>query len=324
MDENNLHSMRREPRPEFARELRERLRALEDEAEAPAFRLRPALALGLAVVALTVAFLVPSVRVSAQAMLDLFRIRQFAVVEIDPTRLDKLHALKDQNGAMLAFDHQEVTAPGPPKTYATRESAGAAAGFVLKQVTSPANGMKLGAITVQGPAEGRLTLHDAKLRVLLDQLGLNDVRIPSGFDGQPITVRKPPIATEDYSAGKFRATLIQARSPEVGLPPGADLAKIGEVGLRVLGLDAGEARRLAGSIDWHSTLLVPVPLNASTFRPVTIQGNNGLLITLTGKVPVSGEERRGSMVMWTEGDRVLAIQTNLSGTDAVLMAESVR
>ncbi len=323
MDDRFLHSTHREPRPEFARELRERLRNLEPPEARPRFRFRPALAAGFAVAALTILFLVPSVRVSAQAMLDLFRVRQFAVVEVDPVRLENLHSLKDQNGALLVFDHQETTKPGPEQVYSTPEAAGAAAGLVLEKVTQPANGMTPGRISVEGAAEGSLTLHDAKLRAMLDQLGLSDVRIPSGFDGRPITVRKPPVAKQEYRAGTSRAMLVQARNPEVGLPPGADLARLGEVGLRVLGLDAGEARRIAGSIDWHTTLVVPVPLNASTFRPVTIQGRPGLLITLNGSVAVDGE-RRGSLVMWSEDDRVLALHTNLSGGDAVVMAESVR
>jgi hypothetical protein len=76
---------------------------------------------------------------------------------------------------------------------------------------------------------------------------------------------------------------MQSNSPEIAIPPGVDIVELAEVGLRVLGLDAGEARHIATSTDWRSTLLVPVPLNASTFRQVTVRGNQGLLITMSGQ-----------------------------------------
>jgi hypothetical protein len=240
--------------------------------------------------------------------------------------MEKLRALKDRDGSLLVFDHQEAGhAPGPPQVFATPEAAGAAAGLIVQRPTLLPNGLVLDTVLVESAAEARLTLHADKLRALLDQLALSDVSVPPGFDGVPITVKKPPLVMEHFRSGRLKAMLLQSRNPEVGLPPGADLARLGEVGLRILGLDAAEARRVAGSIDWHSTLVVPLPLNATTFRPVTIHGNNGLLITLTGEVEVDGERHReGSVVLWTASDRVLALRTNMSGPDAVQMAESVR
>jgi hypothetical protein len=116
--------------------------------------------------------------------------------------------------------------------------------------------------------------------------------------------------------------LVQARSPEVSVPAGWDVERLAEIGLRVLGLDTGEARRIARSTDWRSTLLVPVPMNASTFRQVTVHGQAGLLIT-TSTRGEDGRRREGTMLMWTEGERVFCLQGNLSGPDLMQMAESV-
>ena len=100
--------------------------------------------------------------------------------------------------------------------------------------------------------------------------------------------------------------------------------QLAEIGLRVLGLDEGEARRIARSTDWRSTLLVPVPMNASTFRQATVHGQQGLLITTTGERSADGRRGRdGALLMWTEGDRVFCIQGNLSNPDIMQMAESV-
>ena len=52
----------------------------------------------------------------------------------------------------------------------------------------------------------------------------------------------------------------------------------------------------------------------NTFRQVTVHGNSGLLITMTGKGPGEGEhQREGSVVMWSEGDRVFAVGSGFRG-----------
>jgi hypothetical protein len=147
--------------------------------------------------------------------------------------------------------------------------------------------------------------------------------VPSGLDGQWVDVHKPAMVMQRFKGGRWNAQLIQAMSPEVQVPPGFDVERLAEVGLRILGLDAGEARRVATTTDWRSTLLVPVPTNASTFRQVTVHGQQGLLITTTAHG--DGEKRReGTVVMWTENGRVYALAGNFGGPDVMQMAESVQ
>ncbi|HZV91125.1 MAG TPA: DUF4367 domain-containing protein, partial [Candidatus Nitrosocosmicus sp.] len=77
--------------------------------------------------------------------------------------------------------------------------------------------------------------------------------------------------------------------------------------------------------DWRTTLLVPVPLNATTFRVVTVHGNSGLMIVTTGdEPPPPGKpQRKGVMVMWSAGDRVFCLRGNLSAENMLQMANSV-
>ena len=85
-----------------------------------------------------------------------------------------------------------------------------------------------------------------------------------------------------------------------------------------------KAKRIARATDWRSTLLVPVPLNVTTFRQVTVRGNSGLLIVTTGEPAADGRpHRQGTMLMWTHGDRVFCIRGNLSAGDVIQMAESI-
>src|SRR5262245_60473722 len=84
MDESFLTQGRQDPEPGFARGLRERLRSVEAADAEPARRPRwqPALAGAFAMAALVASFSLPAVRVAAQNLLDLFRVREFAVVQV--------------------------------------------------------------------------------------------------------------------------------------------------------------------------------------------------------------------------------------------------
>jgi hypothetical protein len=160
---------------------------------------------------------------------------------------------------------------------------------------------------------------------LLDVLDLRDVSVPAGIDGKVVEVRKAPIVIQQFhGAGTTRADLLQSNSPEIGVPSGLDVVRLAEIGLRILGLDAGEARRIATTTDWRTTLLVPVPLNATTFREVTVRGNQGLMITMSGKDSAGDQVRQGTLVLWSEGDRVFAARGTISYKDLLQMAESVQ
>ncbi len=319
MDERFLENLRREPRPEFAATLRDKLRSQESRSVAWRHGRTRALAFAAAAVIAVSLFALPSVRASATAMLDMFRVRKFAVVQFDESRLEKLRSLKDER-AFLIFDRKEVhREPGPARYMASLEAAEAEAGLKAARLTYIPTGLIPDSIYVEGAGEARFAVSETKLREALDLLDLRDVSVPPGLEGQWVDVRKPPVVIQTFKSARGNEVgLMQAMSPEVALPPGLDLARLAEVGLRILGLDQGEARRIAQATDWRSTLLVPVPMNASTFRQVTIHGQPGLLVTM------ENGKRNGSVVLWTENDRVFALRTTLGSTVAVQMAESVQ
>ena len=150
--------------------------------------------------------------------------------------------------------------------------------------------------------------------------------MPQGLDGQSITVRMPASVMQRFGKDTRHLMVIEGTSPEVALPLGTDMKQLGEIGLRVLGLDADEARRISASVDWRSTLLVPVPTNAASFRQVDVNGHKGLFIRMSDAAEGGPGHRDGggAMVMWTEGERVLAVQGNLSGEDVLEVAQSLR
>lgn len=329
MDDRFLHEHRRSPDPAFARSLRSRLANLEDETPARASRLRPWLAAAAALVVGGLAFTVPAVRVAAQSALDLFRVRSFAAVQVDEARMREIGDLQDANpaGALMPFERDgEGRDPGEPVEYPTVQAAAAAADLpgVRTPSTLPAE-LRLERTMVTGEGESRLVVRAERLERLLDALALSDVHVPSGLDGQRIEVRVPHSVVQHYGNGKRKLVVIEARSPEVSLPPGLDLREMGEIGLRVLGLDAAEARRTAATIDWRSTLLVPMPTNAASFRRVEVGGGRGLLVSLAPSKDESGNRRRGgTVVMWSQWDRVHVVRGDVSEQEVLEVALSLR
>jgi hypothetical protein len=321
MDDRFLHEWRRTPDPRFARDLRDRLRG--HEARPAPRRMAPLIGAAAAAATIVVVFAVPSVRASAEAFLDLFRIRKFAAVEFNESRLETLRSLgKDRT--LFVFDRAEtVQDPGPRRHMPTVELAAAEAGLAVRTPTYLPRGMTRDSIFVGGDGRVVVSVSEPKLRALLDQLALRDVAIPSGLDGRRLELHKPPVVFQEFRSERHRLELVQARSPEVAVPAGLDVERLAEIGLRVLGLDAGEARRIARATDWRSTLIVPVPMNASTFRQVTVRGQSGLLITTAGSAG-GGRRREGTVVLWSEAERVYGLETSLGPSEAMQVAESVR
>ena len=328
MDDRFLHEHRRAPRPAFARALREQLR----DADEPAPRRHPFLRRAVmatgALAAVAALFFVPAVRAVAQNALSVFRVQTFTPVEFDPSKIEKLGSVVDpgENPIGMVLEEPEVVRkPEPPREVATLDEAGRATGLghVFEPEVLP-RGMSRQSIAVTGAGEMRVTVKTAALREILDALDASDVRVPSGLDGQPLAVAVPAIALQEFKSEKRQVVLAQAPSPEVTLPAGVELAELGEMGLRVLGLSRQEARRIAESVDWRSTLLVPVPMGAGSFQNMTVRNHNALLMRGDAVKGADGVTRSHAVLVWAEGDRVFALQGSVQPEELVQMAESLR
>jgi hypothetical protein len=322
MDDEFLLSGRRAPQADYARRLWERLDRM--EAEHAVFpQRRPLLraAAYAAVVLLAVgAFAFPSVRAGARAFLDLFRVVNFAPVAVQPQR-DKMRDLDLPR--MLGEQVEVLKAPEPRRTVSTIEAAGAAAGIRVRLPAWRPVGLEEQLIEVSGDHALRVTASASKLQQLVDAFGIDDVSVPDEIDGKQATVHVPAIVRVTYVNKERRVILVQARQPEVSFPAGLDLASLAEIGLRVLGVERTEARRFAQSVDWRTTLLVPVPADVAVFRQVDVQGNAGLLIQ-SARTNSRGVLPEGARLMWSSGDSVFALVGNIPSTELFEMAQSLQ
>jgi hypothetical protein len=325
MSDQFLNSLRREPAPAFARQLKARLQALDAPAVAePRSPMWRWLSVAASVVALAFAFTFPAVRTAAEAFLDYFRVVNFAGVAFDPQRMAQLWSSSSVD--LSALIGQQVTPaapPPPPVAYSTLDEASAAAGMRLHTPTWVPPGFTLTSIEVGGQHEFSVQGNTEKLQSILDALGITDVSVPTALDGQTVSIQIPPVARLVYDDGQRQITLTQSRSPVIALPAGVDVASLAEIGLRLLGLDRSEAYRFAQSIDWRSTLLVPVPAATATFHQVEVQTGTGLVIE-AGQAREGLGGRGGSLVLWSNADTVYALGGAARSTDTLQMAQSVQ
>ena len=330
MDDKFMHELHREPRPEFEADLRARLARQHPEPRRlglvwPVFRSGPAMAGAVAVVVVGLLFVFPSVRAWAQSFLDSFRVRTFTAINVDEARLKALDSPELDLKHLIGDQFETLTESGPPRAFPTPEAAGSMAGIKVRQPAALPNGYALAAVDLKGEAATRVTANTVKLGRLMQALDIRDVPLPSSLDGQTATVRIAPMVRLTYENAAKKVYFFQGLSPEVSLPAGVDLALLGEIGLRIMGIEHGEAHRLAQSIDWHGTLVVPVPSNASSFRAVDVRGQRGLLIESDGVPPADGgRRRRENLELWSEGESVYAITGPLDTVSLLEMANSVR
>jgi hypothetical protein len=327
MDDRFLKGQRRNPDPAFAQNLRAQLRELEN-AEAPRRErhVAPLLAAAAALVAVAALVMSPGLRLRAQAALDLFRVREFAVVEVNEARAQQLREQKFDPSTLFVGDAHQAIGGGPAQAFANLASAEAAAGFTAQRPEVMPRSLSADTVFVHKGGSASGMVDTRSLRQLMDTFDVRDLQVPAGLEGQSIRFEVSPVLVQTYrSTGRSRAALMQCASPEVFLPKGVDLARLGEIGLRLVGLERDEAHRLAGSIDWRSTVVLPVLVSATSFQQVDVRGERGLYVeTFNPGEHSGGKDGPGAAVLWTREGRVYALVGNLDRMSMLQMAESVR
>jgi hypothetical protein len=317
-----LHALRSDPSPQFTEQLRARLRADEPAVEIRRTWPRRLLLATAAVVVFGALISVPGVRASVAQFLSLFRVVNFVPVAVDANRLDRLKAENLEIGALIGEHVEIVQDPGPPVSMASPADAAAAAGMTLALPQWLPHNTQVIETGVVGERVVRVNASSVRLQQVLDALGINDLTVPQGLDGQVVNVRVPPVVMVRYEhggPGGGRTRLFQARTPQLTLPDTIDVKALGEIGLRIRGLSPAEAKQFAQAIDWHTTLVVPVPPNAQSFRQVDVGGHPGVLIAHQPR-----NQSPTNMVVWSTADRVFALVSIEGVTESLAMAGSVR
>jgi len=339
-----LSCLREEPRPEFGARLEERLREVDERererraAPKPWRRFVPALAGAGVVAALALAFSLDPVRAAAREFLDLFRVKHFAAVPVDPQRLDRLAKGGVDFKSLVADQVQVVVAPQQPVEVASPEAGAVEAGIVAHLPTVLPRRVELAQTTLGRPGSFRVQVDTSKLEALALAAGADEIEIPAWWNGATVDVEAPPVLAVRYARTievegrpprEDSFVLFQSAAPQVELPEGFDLAILGRLGLRVAGMSAEDALAFSRSIDWRATFLVPVPIQGGTFREVEVSGQKGLLVTVQPpprKAPDGSARRAHSLLLWSAAGQVFALQgpATHDGIEILEMAQSIR
>ena len=347
MSDDFLSRLREEPRPEFKDRLEGRLHEIDArarerrQAPSPYRRFVPALAGASLVAALALAFSLEPVRAAAREFLDLFRVKRFAAVPVDPTRLERLAKGGLDFKSLVADQVEVVVAPGKPELVASPEAGAVAAGITAQQPSVLPQRTELVETTLGQPGTFRVQVDTGKLEALALAAGADEIEIPAWWNGATIDVEAPPVLAMRYArtvdGGDGRPSrednfvLLQSATPQVELPEGFDLATLGRLGLRLAGMNAEEALSFSRTIDWRATLLVPVPVQGGTFREVEVSGQRGLLVTIQPPPTTAADgstrpSRASSLLLWSTADKVFALRGpgTRGGVELVEMAQSIR
>jgi len=323
MDEKSLYALRRNPPEDFARQLRASLQE-SGRNQVPPRRAQKLAAVVVACLALAGAFCVPSVRAAATAFLDMFRVVHFAAVPVDSGSLQRLRNTGFDLPHLLADQVQITKSAEGTRPYATPAEGAAAAGFhvYLPSWLPVGWSTEVPAVEVSGPSAARVTADTTRLAQILTALGIDDVSIPQGLDGQSANIRTSAVVRVKWQHDGQTLQLLQSPSPQVDFPAGTDLPALAEIGLRILGLPREDAYRFAQSIDWRTTLLVPIPAEVASFRQVSVQGGSGLLLELAD---AAGRPRRtGALLLWSDGSRVFSLRGTLKGQQLLEIAQTLQ
>jgi Domain of unknown function (DUF4367) len=238
----------------------------------------------------------PSTRALAGELLKLFRVQQVTVVQVDFTGLEQLTGdgvLGNQFTDLISNSINITKEPGEPAEAADATQASQLAGFNVRlpQTANPSQ------IYVTDGAAFSMTVDRAKAQALLDEAGRGDLVLPESVDGADISVNIPsavsaaygtcPRPKADSSEGENPdeqqrypdcVILAQIPSPSVNAPADLDINQLAQIGLEFTGMSTEEAAAFTSTVDWTSTLVVPIPSNAATYEQVSVDGVTGTLI----------------------------------------------
>jgi len=244
------------------------------------------------VVIMAVSLVFPPVRALASDLLGLFRVEQVRVISFDPALLQQMDNLQGSDEQIQKYMEQNVVAvqDGEFTQVDQLEQAVELAGFTPRL---PAQS-ELVSIGVKGTTQYEITIDAGLWNSILQGLGQESALISSDLDGKVISVLVPAAVTagvgdcsevaqtKDINPAKLGdcIVLVEMPSPEVSTPDGLDVPKLAEAMLQITGMSADEAAAFSQSVDWATTLVLPIPSGEGvSSRDIAVDGVTGTLVT---------------------------------------------
>ena len=298
----------------------------------------PVVRIGVVVLLLlTIILVVPGTRALAGELLNLFRVQQVTVIPVDFTGMEQLtgDGVIGRNFSELVSSSIDMTKePGAPVEAADAGQASQLAGFTVRlpQDLTPSQ------ISVSDSAAFSVTVDRTKAQTLLDDAGRSDLVLPDTIDGAEISFSIPASVSAAYgtcpdlTAKEFEneesgipgrrypdcVILAEIPSPTVNAPADIDVAQLAQIGLEFTGMTSEEAAAFTSTVDWTSTLVVPIPKNAAIYEQVQVDGVTGTLIQRPA------DDSPQFALLWVKNGIVYAISgLGTNSQQAIEMANSL-
>lgn len=302
----------------------------------------------LAVCALAVSLSFRPVRGWAEHALEMLRVEKVEVIPISAAAPDvqTQERASKMLGQLISDNLVMTMAPGKPQDVSTADEASRLAGFHVRVLTARADAPHF---DVEGEQAYHMTLNRDRLQSIFDELGRSDIQLPASVDGAEVAVHVPKgvllrygtasdkelLDSADQAAhaaanGDFGKAsgidlknflvLAEIPSPTVSVPPTLNVAQVAEAGLELAGLSPDEAHEYVQSIDWTSTLVIPVPREGGSFQKEPVDGVEGTLIS----TPATGKRPAGFSLIWIRSGIIYSLSGSGDAGDPVTLADSLQ
>ena len=270
--------------------------ASSDTSTRPAWK--PAWAAIITIFALSAALYLKPVRVWATEFLSLFRVQKITVVRIDPANVKQLEdglfgQESERRIEQFLSDNAHVTKRGEERTAQDVNEAARLAGFGIRMPTklqSPAR------IEVHPAVDASFEIDVERLQNILNDADRSDVKIPQSLDGKSIQINIPasvtalfgecpdPKEVKETTGRAIRYAeckmLVQLPTPVLVAPPSFDAVQLGTEMLKLFGFTEEQAQSFSKSIDWTTTMVVPLPFDTRmNVVEVDVDGVRGQLFS---------------------------------------------
>jgi hypothetical protein len=270
----------------------------------------------------------------AQRFLGTLRVEKVQPVRLDFSALEGNRPLQEMLRQMIS-DKVVVTADEKPQPASSAADASQLVGFSAHVLGARTDTPKF---IVGGQHAFHMTIDRTRLQDIFDQAGRADLLLPATLDGANVSVNVPRSIMVEYGdcpeahpAGAAQTAPAQAHSgawanclalqevpsPLVNMPSDLNLQQLAEIGFQLAGMSATQARNLGQTIDWKSTLVLPIPRFASSYSQVTVNGVQGTLI--------EGSGRRGPdyVLVWVKNGIIYGLVGHGDSSNAVALANSL-
>jgi hypothetical protein len=302
---------------------------------------------GIAAVAVVLILTVAPVRAWAESLLAIFRVERVTVLEIDPATLKNNGLENNQllNQAISRVLSDEVTVtqkPQRPQLIADPAMASNDAGFTVRLLADKTPS----SVLLESGAAMQMKLNRDRIQSILNEAGRSDLQIPESVDGATVGVRVPAGVMAFYGncgdvvsrmtnppAGKRGPSsngppvqhadascvaLFELPSPIVSAPQQIDPAQIAQVALQFLGMSANDAANFTQTVDWTSTLVLPVLRGRSKYEQVHVNGNEAALLRSADQ-----KDSDHFSLMWVDNGIVFALKGTGDDATAINLASQL-